>query len=323
MDAVGNMKFDIVITWVNGADPVWRSKRAAHSGEIAFGVNVETANVEGRFRDNGELRYLLRSIRRFCAKDVGDIILVTDQQCPACLHELSGVRVVDHRDFISAEYLPTFSSRAIEASLHKIPTLREHFVYFNDDVALMRQVGFSDFFGGAASVFYYTDEPLPIYRDSQMLSGDSDAVNANRFILENYGRSAVRHIGEHSPRGVRKSIMQEIERRHPEVFHEVRAEKFRRLDGQSILANLYPEWCLANGVGEVRRNQCAYVFTDDFERAPKEVSQYILNEVAGRKLSLCVNDTGDNREILAAQQMYAMVMEQVFAENVEGRAWAV
>ena len=41
---------------------------------------------------------------------------------------------MDHREIIEQEYLPTFNSHVIEANLHKIPNLSEHFIYFNDDV---------------------------------------------------------------------------------------------------------------------------------------------------------------------------------------------
>jgi len=56
---------DLVITWVDGADPRWRAKRQAAGLDSA----LATANVEGRFRDNGELRYLLRSIGRYSAQE--------------------------------------------------------------------------------------------------------------------------------------------------------------------------------------------------------------------------------------------------------------
>jgi hypothetical protein len=36
----------------------------------------------------------------------------------------------------SSPFLPTFSSPAIEANLHRIAGLSEHFLYFNDDVFL-------------------------------------------------------------------------------------------------------------------------------------------------------------------------------------------
>ncbi|MDR2890421.1 MAG: stealth conserved region 3 domain-containing protein, partial [Alistipes sp.] len=43
------------------------------------------------------------------------------------------LNLVHHRDYIPAEFLPTFNSNVIELHLHRIPGLAEHFVSFNDD----------------------------------------------------------------------------------------------------------------------------------------------------------------------------------------------
>lgn len=56
------MRVDAVITWVDGKDPVWRKKRAHYAGEDYVDPGLVTSNVEGRYRDNGELLYLLRSL---------------------------------------------------------------------------------------------------------------------------------------------------------------------------------------------------------------------------------------------------------------------
>lgn len=307
--------FDVVITWVDGADPRWRASRAAHQRAIVAGATLATSNVEGRFRDNGELRYLLHSLRSFC-RDLGRIFLVTDGQRPACLAEFPEVLPVDHRDFIPAECLPTFSSRAIEAWLHRIPGIAEHFVAFNDDVFLMRPAGFEDFFGSRGCVVYLTDEPLPARGDDQTLSGHNDALNARQWMLAHYGRSSIDAVGEHSPKGIRTSWMRQLESLHPAVFHEVRQEKFRQIKGQSILANLYGDWCLSQGRGEVRRNQCAYLFTDDLQASPQRVAAFIESEVLGRKLSLCINDKSDDCPSGAAQQVLKLIMDRVFARQV-------
>ena len=42
--------------------------------------------------------------------------------------------------------LPTFSSPAIEAHLHRIPGLSDKFLYFNDDVMFGSEVWPDDFF---------------------------------------------------------------------------------------------------------------------------------------------------------------------------------
>jgi hypothetical protein len=61
--------------------------------------------------------------------------------------------VVSHHDiFPDPSVLPTFNSAAIEAAIHRIPELADHYLYFNDDVILMRPTERSDFLtedGGA------------------------------------------------------------------------------------------------------------------------------------------------------------------------------
>lgn len=92
------MRVDAVITWVDGNDPVWRKKRAHYAGEDYVYPGLVTSNVEGRYRDNGELLYLLRSLERFWPFQ-GNIFLVTDGQRPDFLGNHPRVKVIDHRDF--------------------------------------------------------------------------------------------------------------------------------------------------------------------------------------------------------------------------------
>lgn len=56
-----------------------------------------------------------------------------------------GVSVVTHAQiFRRRADLPTFSSNAIEANLHRIPGLAARWIYFNDDVFLAQPVFPSD-----------------------------------------------------------------------------------------------------------------------------------------------------------------------------------
>ena len=83
------------------------------------------------------------------------IFLVTAGQRPSWLADDERITLVDHRDILPADALPTFNSQAIETSLHRIPGLAEHFVYVNDDVFLGRPTRPELFFspGGAAAAF--------------------------------------------------------------------------------------------------------------------------------------------------------------------------
>lgn len=146
------MQIDAVITWVDGGDANWRAKRQHHSREPQRDL-LPFSNGEGRYRDNDDLLFLLRSMEKFWGID-GNIFLVTDQQVPSFIAQHPRLRIVDHSQILDAQYLPTFSSRAIESALHHIPDLAEHFVSFNDDQMLTRHVQPKDFFSAVGSMVF-------------------------------------------------------------------------------------------------------------------------------------------------------------------------
>lgn len=132
---------DFVVTWVDDSDPVWRAKKQKYTGK------AETeGNTQVRYRDWETLRYWFRGVEQF-APWVRYVYFVTDDQKPEWLNiEHPKLKWVKHTDFIPKEYLPTFSSHTIEWNLHRIEGLSENFVYFNDDVFLIRQTQPEDFF---------------------------------------------------------------------------------------------------------------------------------------------------------------------------------
>ena len=145
---------DFVVTWVNGSDPAWRAERNTFVSDGRFG------GAEARFRDWGLLRYWFRSVERF-APWVDKVHFVTWGHLPSWLNlEHPKIRIVNHRDFIPQEYLPTFNSNAIELNLHRIPGLSEQFVYFNDDVFLLNRTEPRFFFReGIPRDFFCLDAP--------------------------------------------------------------------------------------------------------------------------------------------------------------------
>ena len=142
---------DAVYTFVDDADPQWQLD--LHDALAAGGAaSDETAVVRraplNRFRDWGELRYSLRSLRQF-ASWVRTVFLVvaTPSQVPTWLEvdeagEGSAVRVVVHAQLFDdpSNQLPTFNSLAIESVLHRIPRLSRRFLYVNNDLMLARAV---------------------------------------------------------------------------------------------------------------------------------------------------------------------------------------
>lgn len=59
------------------------------------------------------------------------------------------LHVVNHAEYMPAEYLPTFNSNTIELNIARIEGLAERFVLFNDDTFLLRDTP-PEYFSAAA-----------------------------------------------------------------------------------------------------------------------------------------------------------------------------
>lgn len=133
-------KIDFVVTWVDGNDPIWQAEKNKYSPAAL----ADTRN--SRYRDMGILRYWFRAIEKY-APWVNKVHFVTYGHLPEWLNiNCEKLNIVNHSDYISEEYLPTFSSRTIEINMHKIKGLSEKFVYFNDDVFLNAPIDKEFFF---------------------------------------------------------------------------------------------------------------------------------------------------------------------------------
>ena len=136
-----NQPIDFVVMWVDGNDQEWRKKKNSFSADISSQVD----DSEERYRDWNNLELWVKSAQAF-APWVNNIYLLTDNQVPEFISNYPKVKVVDHKEFIPEEYLPTFSSHTIELNAHRIKGLSEQFVLFNDDVFLIKAVQPTDFF---------------------------------------------------------------------------------------------------------------------------------------------------------------------------------
>lgn len=138
------MDIDLVYLWVNGNDPQWLAKRNACIGKTE---EKSAVNCDGRYADNDELKYSLRSIDKY-APWIRRIFIVTDNQVPVWLDTSNArVRIVDHKEIMPDVCLPCFNSAVIEHFLYKIPGLAEHFIYANDDMFINKPVTPETFFG--------------------------------------------------------------------------------------------------------------------------------------------------------------------------------
>ena len=138
---------DFVVTWVDGSDPSWLAEKRKYDGPGASEPRAGgESNSDCRYRDHGLLRYWFRAVEKFTPW-VNRVFFVTCGQKPDWLDGSNPkLRLVNHRDYIPPEYLPTFHSDTIELNLHRIEDLSEHFVLFNDDMFLLRPQSPESFF---------------------------------------------------------------------------------------------------------------------------------------------------------------------------------
>ena len=175
---------DFVITWVDGSDPAWLDEKARYTGEGARAIADDPAasdftasdDRDIRFRDWDLLRYWFRGVERFTPW-VRTVHFVTWGHLPGWLDTgHPRLHVVNHRDFIPEKYLPTFSSHAIEWNMHRIPDLAEHFVYFNDDMFLLKETGPEVFFKDGLPCGAAIHSPSSVLKDDWFFVPVTDAA---------------------------------------------------------------------------------------------------------------------------------------------------
>ena len=138
---------DIVITYVDGNDPVWKED---------YEKTTHIPIMEKRFRDWGTLKYLLRGIE-VNMPFVRNVYLVVSHpsQVPQWVDQTQ-LKIVLHSDIIPEKYLPTFNCNPIEMHLHRIEGLDEEYLYFNDDLYPLAPCRPEDFFRDGKGVLGFS-----------------------------------------------------------------------------------------------------------------------------------------------------------------------
>ena len=221
-----DMKIDLVYTWVDGTDPKWLAKKnaaLAAAGKPA----IASAVSDNRWKDNDELLYSLRSAEKF-APWLNHIYIITDGSRPKWLNENNPkISIIDHKDIIPAELLPTFNSLAIEQFIWNIPNLSEHFLYANDDMFFGNGVSPEFFFDAAGNPIVMIKErkmpPAALVQKSWYMGRIKNAID---LVARNFGRRYnVSFV--HAIEPIRKSYMKENFHQFRQEFIENTATTFR------------------------------------------------------------------------------------------------
>lgn len=274
------VEVDLVYLWVDGDDPAWLEKKQKYSPHTNTASRSES-NHKARYSDNNELRYALRSAEQHVPW-IRQIFIVTDDQRPQWL-DISHprIKVVDHREILPTEILPSFNSTIIEQYLYRIPGLSEHFLYANDDM----------FFNADLTPgFFFAEDGCPIVRMKHKLMGKwhyrikrmlgkklgqyaHTLSEAARMIYAKFGVSYP-GVPHHNVDSYRKSDFREA----VEVVFakEIEAAKFNRVrarnDVQRFAFSLYALYKDCAHLRYVGRSESSRIllYRHDFERYIKK-----------------------------------------------------
>lgn len=314
---------DFVITWVDGNDPAWQAEKAKYQKA----TGDARAN---RYREWDTLRYWFRGVEKY-APWVNRIFFVTWGHLPAWLNtEHPKLKIVNHKDYIPEEYLPTFSSRPIDMNFHRIEELSEHFVYFNDDMFLIRPVERSDFFvnglpcdsavqdviapkgkGTNGEALIGDAQYTAIFYDTAVINRNFDKrevlkANHSKWFTMKYKKNVFKNylLNEwnyftgfkmiHMPYSYLKDTYREVWEREATVLSQACKNKFRTTTDVNHFVFSY--WQLAKGTFEPRglsEGSLMSLANDDDRN--QRIYSTIRNQT---KKFICVNDTftGDNYE---------------------------
>ncbi len=334
---------DIVYLWVNGNDGEWRAKREKYAQKLEAVDNLSFAkfgNVEGRYRDNDELRFSLRALEKFFPEH-GHVYIVTDGQVPDWFQASDQMTLVDHHQLIPHSALPTFDSGNIESYIHHIPGLSERYFYLNDDVFFGAPVCLENWFFDKGFFVSWSDEPEVI--GNKLQAESTSLENASRlskqWLQTKLDHSTLQPVSNlrkmnpqyqhtprtfsHSPRPMLKSVMMEIERDAPELFERVRSTVFRTWNKPTIISDFVLRWALAHGLAQIIDHSHLYIATGD---ALEAQSLKHLKKQFGCLDFFCINDTtddahdGDPRLLQVRQMLTALLPNSAQNEMASGHS---
>ena len=219
------MKIDLVYLWCSDSDVQFNA--ILNETKKNYLIYEDKDKLDVRVADHNELRYSLRSVEQF-APWIHHIYIVTFNQVPKWLNiNHPKITIIDHSQIIPKEYLPTFNSTVIEAFIHKIPGLSEHFLMANDDTFFGNETS-SDFFfnqdGKPIHYIHFNSKSLQNNWWSKMLKKGRRLaeMDTNRFI------KAPACSPAHNIDPYTKSLYRDTINHFENVYKEMYPNKFRR-----------------------------------------------------------------------------------------------
>ena len=321
---------DIVIPWVDPSDPEWQAQREKYSSQ----VTTEDDNREIRYRDWDNLQYVFRGIEKY-APWVRNVYFITYGHLPKWLNvNAPKLHIVKHEDYIPKEYLPLFSSHVIELNMHRIKGLSERFVYFNDDIFLLKMTKPEDFFqNGLPCDVNIPNLILPNYttfapivfntvayinkhfsKRKQMKKSPEKFYNPKYGILNmgmtllfSYWKGFTGFYNHHLAVPYLKSTLEEVWKEEPEILEKTCSHRFR--DNSDVNQYIFRYWQLASGnfVPSTLKGKYFLVSSNN---------NRILNYINKRKgKMICINDAEFTGDFDAVKEQINNALDRILPEK--------
>lgn len=278
------MGIDIFLTWVDGSDEQWVAEKNKFQTELQ-----KKENGLERYRSWDNLQYVFRGIEKNMPW-VDKIFFVTCGQTPKFLNvNHPKLRLINHRDYIPAEYLPTFNSRTIEMNLFRIEELSENFISYNDDLFMLNYIDERYFFkdnmvcdeaieriiGKTDSLNYahclinnawiinrhFNKRKVRKENFAKWYCPDYGVKSLYRNWLMNYFHDFTALRNPHEPFAMKKSTLKKIWEAEPEMLDTASKNKFRNITDVNVY--LIRAWQIFEGEFSPRRHKGkAYTVND-------------------------------------------------------------
>ncbi len=305
MSKISNLSdIDFIITWVDSSDPSWQND---------FNKYRDDNTHICRYRDLGTLRYMFRSFDEFTPW-VRKIHFVTYGHTPSWL-KLSHpkINIVRHEDILPEKALPIFTGCTIELGLGNICDLSEKFVYFNDDMFMIKPTSVDRFFYKnlpkdffQVGILYHNSQFSHMIHETMSLISRSFLTkdvftmkmipkvfnmrygivpNLRTFLSLIVSRNISRIMEYHHPQPHLKRNFNDVCRIYMDEIEKVKKHRFRYLN--SLNQYIFRYWGLINGRFYPYRPRDVFYKTISSET---DILTVINELYKGKHRFICLND---------------------------------
>jgi hypothetical protein len=168
-----DIKVDVVYTWVESYDP----EREKYQKMLLSSTDETKKNENlnpNRYIQYEELKYSIKSLKKYCPWVRNIYIVVKDGQKPNFINFSKNIILVNHSEIMAKTSLPTFNSMAIESCIHKIKGLSDYYIYMNDDLFINRSLRKDELFSKIYPHYPYINKKLYDKDNSKNMYNYSD-----------------------------------------------------------------------------------------------------------------------------------------------------